>query len=122
MTDTESVTEQAEQNGARIDIVVNTAEHVRSGGIVDRHGLTVAREEMDIRYLGLMRLAQAFGPVLRARGADGVNCGGGFRQSVVGPCADELAGLWQLFGGGGGMPVGGAMHARRAAAGRRQGA
>ncbi len=52
VTDTESVTEQAEQNGARIDIVVNTAEHVRSGGVVDRHGLTVAREEMDIRYLG----------------------------------------------------------------------
>jgi NAD(P)-dependent dehydrogenase (short-subunit alcohol dehydrogenase family)/uncharacterized OB-fold protein len=73
LTDTESVTEQAQQNGARIDIVVNTAEHVRAGGIIDRHGLTVAREEMDIRYFGLMRLAQAFGPVLRARGADGVN-------------------------------------------------
>src|SRR4029453_19378354 len=73
VTDTESVTEQAQQNGARIDIVVNTAEHVRPGGVVDRHGLTVAREEMDIRYFGLMRLAQAFGPVLRARGADGVN-------------------------------------------------
>ena len=73
VTDTESVTEQAEQNGARIDIVVNTAEHVRSGGVVDRRGLTIAREEIDTRYLGLIRLAQAFGPVLRFRGADGVN-------------------------------------------------
>ena len=73
MTDTESVTEQAEQNGGRIDIIVNTAEHVRPGGLTDRRGLTVAREEMDIRYLGLMRLAQAFGPILRGRGADGVN-------------------------------------------------
>jgi NAD(P)-dependent dehydrogenase (short-subunit alcohol dehydrogenase family)/uncharacterized OB-fold protein len=73
LTDTESVTEQAGQNGARIDIIVNTAEHVRSGGVVERHGLTIAREEMDVRYFGLMRLAQAFGPVLRARGADGVN-------------------------------------------------
>jgi short-subunit dehydrogenase len=45
---------------------------------VDRHGLTVAREEMDIRYLGLMRLAQAFGPVLRSRGADGVNSAAAF--------------------------------------------
>src|SRR3984885_12650340 len=78
LTDTESVTEQAEQNGARIDIVVNTAEHVRAGGIVDRHGLTVTREEIDIRYLGLMRLAQAFGPILRARGADGVNSAAAF--------------------------------------------
>src|SRR5262249_18456080 len=45
VTDSESVTELAEQNGARIDIVVNTAEHIRAGGVVDRHGLTVAREE-----------------------------------------------------------------------------
>jgi NAD(P)-dependent dehydrogenase (short-subunit alcohol dehydrogenase family)/uncharacterized OB-fold protein len=73
VTDTESVTEQAEQNGARIDIIVNTAEHVRAGGIVERHGLTVAREEINVRYLGLLRLAQAFGPALRFRGADGLN-------------------------------------------------
>lgn len=73
VTDTESVTEQAEQNGGRIDIVVNTAEHIREGGIMQRHGLTVAREEMDVRYFGLMRLAQAFGPAMRGRGADGVN-------------------------------------------------
>jgi NAD(P)-dependent dehydrogenase (short-subunit alcohol dehydrogenase family)/uncharacterized OB-fold protein len=78
VTDTESVTEQAQQNGARVDIVVNTAEHVRPGGLVDRRGLTVAREEMDIRYFGLVRLAQAFGPVLRARGADGVNSAAAF--------------------------------------------
>jgi NAD(P)-dependent dehydrogenase (short-subunit alcohol dehydrogenase family)/uncharacterized OB-fold protein len=78
VTDTESVTEQAEQNGARIDIVVNTAEHVRAGGVVHRRGLTIAREEMDIRYLGLLRLAQAFGPILRVRGADGVNSAAAF--------------------------------------------
>jgi NAD(P)-dependent dehydrogenase (short-subunit alcohol dehydrogenase family)/uncharacterized OB-fold protein len=73
VTDTESVTEQAEQNGARIDIVVNSAEHVRPGGIVNRRGLTLAREEIDVRYFGQLRLAQAFGPLLRFRGADGVN-------------------------------------------------
>ena len=73
LTDTDSVTELAEQNGARIDIVVNTSDHVRAGGIVDRKGLTVAREEFELRYLGLIRLAQAFGPVLRFRGADGAN-------------------------------------------------
>jgi NAD(P)-dependent dehydrogenase (short-subunit alcohol dehydrogenase family) len=78
LTDTESVSEQAEQNGGRIDIIVNTAEHVRAGGFVDRHGLTVAREQMDVRYFGLVRLAQAFGPVLRMRGADGVNSAAAF--------------------------------------------
>lgn len=78
VTDTESVTELAEQNGGRIDIVVNTAEHIRAGGIMQRRGLTVAREEMDVRYFGLMRLAQAFGPGMRARGADGVNSAAAF--------------------------------------------
>jgi NAD(P)-dependent dehydrogenase (short-subunit alcohol dehydrogenase family)/uncharacterized OB-fold protein len=78
VTDTESVTEQAQQNGARIDILVNTAEHVRPGGLVERRGLTVAREEMDVRYFGLVRLAQAFGPVMRARGTDGVNSAAAF--------------------------------------------
>jgi NAD(P)-dependent dehydrogenase (short-subunit alcohol dehydrogenase family)/uncharacterized OB-fold protein len=73
VTDTESVTEQAQQNGGRVDIVVNTAEYIRAGGIVDRQGLTVARTEIDVRYLGLLRLAQAFGPAMRARGGDGVN-------------------------------------------------
>jgi len=78
LTDTESVSEQAEQNGGRVDIIVNTAEHVRAGGFVDRHGLTVAREQMDVRYFGLVRLAQAFGPALRMRGADGVNSAAAF--------------------------------------------
>ncbi len=78
LTDTESVRELAEQNGGRVDILVNTAEHVRPGGLIGRHGLTVAREEMDIRYLGLVRLAQAFGPAMGARGADGVNSAAAF--------------------------------------------
>ncbi|MEW5420745.1 SDR family oxidoreductase [Amorphus sp. 3PC139-8] len=71
VTDSESVEEWAKQDGQRVDILVNTAEHIRPGGMVDRHGVTVAREELEVRYLGLMRLAQAFGPVMRARGADG---------------------------------------------------
>lgn len=72
LTDTVSVNEAAGEIAPRVDILVNTAEHVRPGGILERKGLTVAREELEIRYLGLLRLAQAFGPTLRARGADGV--------------------------------------------------
>lgn len=78
VTDSESVSDQAKQIGGRTDIIVNTAEHVRPGGIMQRHGLSVAREEMDIRYFGLMRLAQAFGPGMRARGADGTNSAAAF--------------------------------------------
>jgi NAD(P)-dependent dehydrogenase (short-subunit alcohol dehydrogenase family)/uncharacterized OB-fold protein len=78
VTDSESVNEQAQQNSGRIDIIVNTAEHTRVGGIVDRQGITIARDEMDVRYFGLMRLAQAFGPALRFRGADGANSAAAF--------------------------------------------
>jgi NAD(P)-dependent dehydrogenase (short-subunit alcohol dehydrogenase family)/uncharacterized OB-fold protein len=73
LTDSESVSELAADIGGRVDIIVNTAEHVRAGGVMARKGLVVAREEMEIRYFGLMRLAQSFGPALRFRGADGLN-------------------------------------------------
>jgi NAD(P)-dependent dehydrogenase (short-subunit alcohol dehydrogenase family)/uncharacterized OB-fold protein len=78
MTDTISVNECAGEFAPRIDILINTAEHVRTGGIMERKGLTIAREELEVRYFGLTRLAQAFGPVLRARGADGVNSAAAF--------------------------------------------
>ena len=78
LTDTISVNECAGEFAARVDILINTAEYVRTGGIIDRKGLTVAREELEMRYFGLTRLAQAFGPVLRARGADGVNSAAAF--------------------------------------------
>lgn len=78
LTDTDSVDKLAAQNGARIDIVVNTAEHVRPGGVIGGNGVTVAREAMDLRYFGLVRLAQAFGPILRMRGADGVSAAAAF--------------------------------------------
>jgi len=78
LTDTLSVNECAGEFAPKIDILINTAEHVRAGGIIERKGLTVTREELEIRYFGLTRLAQAFGPVLRARGADGVNSAAAF--------------------------------------------
>ncbi len=78
ITDSRSVADVAGEIAHRVDILVNTAEHPRIGGIMHRHGLTVAREEMDIRYFGLLRLAQHFGPTMRARGADGVNAAAAF--------------------------------------------
>jgi NAD(P)-dependent dehydrogenase (short-subunit alcohol dehydrogenase family) len=78
ITDSQSVTDVAGEIAHRVDILINTAEHTRIGGIMHRHGMTVAREEMDIRYFGLVRLAQHFGPTMRARGADGVNAAAAF--------------------------------------------
>lgn len=69
--DERSVQELAALIGAKVDIVVNTAELHRNAGIAGRRGTDVAREEMEVNYLGLLRLAQAFGPVLKSRSADG---------------------------------------------------
>ncbi len=71
VTDARSVKDVAAQLGAKVDILVNNVEVHRAHGIASRHGTEVARAEMDVNYLGLLRLAQEFGPVMRARGADG---------------------------------------------------
>ena len=78
LTDTQSVADVAGELAHRVDILVNTAEHSRSGGIMHRNGLTIAQQEMDTRYFALLRLAQHFGPTMRARGADGTNAAAAF--------------------------------------------
>jgi len=73
VTDERSVRDLAGNLGGKIDILVNTGEFVRPGGLLGRHGTTTIRDEIDQRYIGLVHLAQAFGPAMLARGADGVN-------------------------------------------------
>lgn len=72
LSDGRSVEELAGEIGGKVDIVVNDAEIHRAFGISARRGTDVARAEMDINYFGALRLAQAFGPALKARAADGV--------------------------------------------------
>jgi NAD(P)-dependent dehydrogenase (short-subunit alcohol dehydrogenase family)/uncharacterized OB-fold protein len=72
LTDGQSVQDLAASIGGKTDILINTAEHVRPGGLLGG-GISTARDAMDVAYFGLMRLAQAFGPAMRGRGADGVN-------------------------------------------------
>ncbi|HYS12310.1 MAG TPA: SDR family NAD(P)-dependent oxidoreductase, partial [Burkholderiaceae bacterium] len=71
LTNERSVNELAGEIGGKVDIVINNAEVHRSFGITARRGTDAARAEMDINYFGLLRLAQAFGPALRGRSADG---------------------------------------------------
>lgn len=72
LTDTASVMEAAAQIAARVDIIINTSEHVRPGGVMEVAGIATMQAALDVRAIGLSRLAQAFGPVLCMRGADGV--------------------------------------------------
>lgn len=73
VTDTSSVQKLAGEIGGKTDILINNARFLRPGGVLSRGDTGFARDEMDVNYLGLMRLAQAFGPGMCARTADGVN-------------------------------------------------
>lgn len=73
VTDTASVKKLAGEIGGKTDILINNARFIRPGGVLDREDTGFAKDEMDVNYLGLMRLAQAFGPSMCARTADGVN-------------------------------------------------
>jgi NAD(P)-dependent dehydrogenase (short-subunit alcohol dehydrogenase family)/uncharacterized OB-fold protein len=72
VTDSKNVRELAAEIGGKVDILVNNAEHHRTFGIGNRHGVETARAEMDVNYFGLLRLAQEFAPAMRSRGADGL--------------------------------------------------
>lgn len=73
VTDTTSVKELAGEIGGKVDILINNARFVRPGGAMARGDVAFAQNEMDVNYFGLMRLAQAFGPGMCSRTADGVN-------------------------------------------------
>ena len=71
VTDTDSVEDFCAILGGKVEILVNNSYHLRMGGVIDRFDVNTSREEIDIHYLGLLRLAGTFGPAMRARGADG---------------------------------------------------
>jgi len=73
VTDERSVRDLAANLAGKVDILVNTAGHVRPGGLVGRHGTAAIRDGIERNYLGLVHLAQSFGPAMLQRGADGID-------------------------------------------------
>ncbi|MCK9510080.1 MAG: SDR family NAD(P)-dependent oxidoreductase [Pigmentiphaga sp.] len=73
VTDGDSILKVAGAIGGKVDILVNTADHERDGGLMQFRDVNVARDMFDVKCLGLMRLAQVFGGAMCGRAADGVN-------------------------------------------------
>ena len=71
VTDSDGVHHLAGQIGVKVDILVNTNYYLRPGGITGRKDVNTPRNEIDVNYLGFLRLAKEFGPMMRGRGADG---------------------------------------------------
>jgi NAD(P)-dependent dehydrogenase (short-subunit alcohol dehydrogenase family)/uncharacterized OB-fold protein len=72
VTDVSSIAKLAAEIGGKVDILINTASYVRPGGIMD-NDTTFASHSFDVNALGLMRLAQGFGPAMTGRTQDGTN-------------------------------------------------
>ena len=67
ITDSISIAEALSKIGGPLDLVINTARHVRSGGVSHNANLVEQRRAMEVSALGLMRLAQACSPMLAGR-------------------------------------------------------
>jgi short-subunit dehydrogenase/uncharacterized OB-fold protein len=72
VTDAASIARLAAGIGGKTDIVINTACFTRPGGVLG-HDTVFARDAFEVNAMGLMRLAQGFGPGMAARVQDGVN-------------------------------------------------
>lgn len=73
VTDTDAVDRVAASIGGKVEIVVNTASYLRGGSIMHSKEVNMARDALEVHVLGTMRMAQAFGPGLCFRAADGSN-------------------------------------------------
>lgn len=73
VTDTDSIERVSRSIGGKVEILVNTATYERDGGLLYNRDLIKAQDSLNINCIGLMRLAQHFGPGMAGRAADGVN-------------------------------------------------
>lgn len=67
ITDQTSVAEALSRIGGPLDIVINTARHVRNGGVSVQGNLTEQRRAFEVSAMGFTRLAQSCAPMLASR-------------------------------------------------------
>lgn len=77
VTDASSIEKLSAEIGGKTDILINTAQFARPGGVMGADTV-FARDAMEVNTLGLMRLAQGFGPGMAARTQDGTNAAAAF--------------------------------------------
>lgn len=73
VTDSDSVLNLSRSIGGKVDILINTSDQQRDGGVLYNRDLIKAMDALQTHCLGLMRLAQHFGPSMAGRTADGEN-------------------------------------------------
>lgn len=71
MNSERSVNDLAADLAGKVEILINTADLPRPGGLLGPTAQGYAREMSEVVSQGLLRLARAFGPAMAGRGADG---------------------------------------------------
>lgn len=71
VTSDRSVNDLAHDLAGKVEILINTADLPRPGGLGLPNAATDARAMMETVSFGLMRLGRAFGPAMAGRGSDG---------------------------------------------------
>lgn len=66
-----SVQDLAAQIAGKVEILINTADVLRPGGLMGPRAPVEAKAAMEVVGFGLLRLARSFGPAMARRGADG---------------------------------------------------
>ena len=103
VTDSDSLERVAAEIGGKVDILINTADLLREGGMLGTSNVSTARDMFDVSCLGLLRLAQQFGGAMAARAADGVNCASAWVNifSVYALASLPNRGVWSAAQAGG---------------------
>lgn len=71
LTSDRSVQDLAAKIGGKVEILINTADILRPGGLWSTGSLVEAKTAMETVAFGLFRLSRSFGPAMAGRGADG---------------------------------------------------
>ncbi|AHG65335.1 SDR family NAD(P)-dependent oxidoreductase [Advenella mimigardefordensis] len=73
VTDSDSLERVAAEIGGKVDVLINTADLLRDGGMLGTNNVSTASDMFNVSCLGLLRLAQTFGGAMAGRAADGAN-------------------------------------------------
>lgn len=72
VSNTDAIERVAKSIGGKVEILVNTANYERDGGVLFNRDIMKAYDTLNTNCMGLVRLAQHFGPAMSSRAADGV--------------------------------------------------
>jgi NAD(P)-dependent dehydrogenase (short-subunit alcohol dehydrogenase family) len=86
-----------------VTVLVNNAGVAEIGGFLDDRALEAARRQLEVNFFGIMRMAQAFAPVLAANGGGGIlnvlSIASWINRPLLGTYGSTKSAAWALTNG-----------------------